>query len=347
MKFVSRLATGLALVMTVPSSAQSDPKLESIVTALNRLKVTGYLQAQYVHDESSENVLGGNRDQFSVRRARVKFTYQATRTSRFVLEPDAASGGVTLKDGYAEMTEPWTSWKHTLTAGQFKWPFGIELAQSSSRREVPERSRVTRTLFPGERDRGVMLSGRGLGEKLEYRLAVVNGTGTTRSDDLNKRKDVVGRLGYSLGTVSVGASVYRGSELIATAANASGAEFDKRRQGVDLVWQTPAPGLTLRAEYVTGKQAPASGTSRRESFDVEGWYAYAVQRLGKRQQVALRVDQYDGNTRADADAVRTVTAAYTFLWDEHSKVMVAYEAPRRERNDPDDNLFTLRYQFSF
>ena len=353
----------LVMMLCMPLFAQEAPppedstgealtEIRNVVDALNKLKVTGYLQGQYVNDESSQNALGGssgtrNRDQFSVRRARVKFTYQATPTSRFVLQPDVSSSGVTLKDGYVELTEPWTSWKHTLTAGQFNWPFGFEIMYSSSQREVAERSRVIRTLFPGERDRGVMLSGRGLREKFNYRVAIVNGTGTGRSDDLNKRKDFVGRAGYSFGPFDVGASVYRGSELIATSTNAAGIEFDKERQGVDFQWATPLPGLGIRGEYLTGKQAPASGTARTVSHDVNGWYFYAIQNIGTRHQFVVRLDQYDPDTDVDANAIRTINPSYIFHWDEHSKVMASYELIETQASDPDDNVFTLRYQYSF
>ncbi|HEV3485295.1 MAG TPA: porin, partial [Vicinamibacterales bacterium] len=307
----------------------------------------GYLQAQYVRDEASRNELGSNRDQFSVRRARLKFTYQFSKTSRFVLQPDIASSGVTLKDGYVEFTEPWTSWSHTLTAGQFIWPFGYELLYSSSQREVPERSRVVRALFPGERDRGVMLSGTGFDKHFGYRVAVVNGTGTARADDANKRKDVVGRVTWSQGPIGVGASVYRGSDLVATSTNARGQEFDKQRQGIDVQWTTPLPGLLLRGEYITGKQAPGAGTTRTRSHDVDGWYFYAVQNIGKRHQLVARIDEFDPDSDVDGNAVRTINPAYVFHWDRHSKVMASYEWIDSETNDPDDNVFTLRYQFSF
>lgn len=342
-----------AMAQEEPPKPEATPEIKTLLEAMGRLKVSGYLQAQYVDDESSRNALGGsggtrNRDQFSVRRARVKFTYRATPTSRFVLEPDVSSSGVTLKDGYLELVEPWTKWKHTVTAGQFKWPFGFELAYSSSRREVPERSRVVRALFPGERDRGVMLSGRTPNERFHYRLAVVNGTGTVRSDDLNKRKDVVGRAGYSFGAFDVGASLYRGSELVATSTNTSGVEFDKQRQGIDVQWTTPIRGLGIRAEYITGRQAPAAGTNRNDSFDVEGWYFYAVQSIGTRHQFAVRLDEYDRDTGTGDDAVRTINPSYSFVWDAHSKIMASYELiDTRGASDPDDNVFTLRYQFSF
>lgn len=326
----------LALLSCVPAFAQevtarqeaqpeAPPEMKKVLDALSKLKISGYLQGQYVNDDAS-------RDQFSVRRARLKFTYQATPTARFVLQPDIASSGVTLKDGYVELIEPWTTWKHTLTAGQFNWPFGFEIGYSSSAREMPERSRVIRTLFPGERDRGVMLSGRGLQERFKYRVAVVNGNGTTGNADTNDRKDVVGRVGYSFGALDVGASVYRGSDLV------SGRELDKQRQGLDFQWATPLAGLGVRGEYITGKQTGA---------DVDGWYFYAIQNIGTRHQLVARIDEYDPNTDVDDNATLTIGGSYVFHWDKHSKVMLAYERPKLEGNDPDDNVFTVRYQYAF
>ena len=348
----------LTLLLSIPLLAQEAPpdpppqdetlvEMKNVLDALSRLKISGYLQAQYVQDERSTGDLGRNLDQFSVRRARVKFTYQATKTAKFVLQPDITSSGVTLKDGYVELTEPWTRWKHTLTAGQFNWPFGFEIMYSSSAREVPERSRVIRTLFPGERDRGVMLSGLGMNERFSYRIAVVNGTGTVQSTDLNQRKDVVGRVGYSFGALDVGASAYRGSDLVATTRDATGEEFDKERIGVDFQWATPVPGLGIRGEYLTGKQTPSGTTSRTDSFDVGGWYVYAIQSIGTRHQLAVRLDEYDPDTDVGGNAVRTINPSYIFHWDEHSKVMASHEWIDSQTNDPDDNVFTLRYQYSF
>jgi hypothetical protein len=336
----------------VESMGEAFTEMRNTVENLNRMRFSGYIQAQYVNDERSVNELTSatatrNLDQFSVRRARVKFTYQFSPTSRFVLQPDITTSGVTLKDGYVEFTEPWTTWKHTLTAGQFNWPFGFEIMYSSSAREVPERSRVIRTLFPGERDRGVMLSGLGLGERLSYRVAIVNGTGTSQSFDFNKRKDVVARLGYSLGAIDLGASAYRGSDLVTTSTNTRGREFEKERYGIDVQWATPVPGLGIRGEYITGKQAPSSATTRTQSHDVDGWYLYAIQNLGTRHQFVVRLDQYDPDSDVDGNAVRTINPAYIFHWDANSKVMASYELIETQRNDPDDNVFTLRYQYSF
>lgn len=345
-----------APVADAPSAEELQARLESfnegfvelknVVDQLSKMKLSGYIQAQYVADErSNDRLQTGSRptqnfDEFSVRRARVKFTYQFAPTSRFVLQPDVTSSGVSLKDGYVEFTEPWTTWKHTLTAGQFNWPFGFEIMYSSSSREMPERSRVVRTLFPGERDRGVMLSGRGLNERFTYNLALVNGTGTgsNASWDLNQRKDLVGRAAYSFGKVDLGASIYRGRDLVAVTGNAAGADFDKERTGLEVQWITPLPGLGVRGEYIKGKERGA---------DVDGWYAYAIQNVGTRHQFVVRLDQYDPNTDVDDNATRTLGGAYIFHWDANSKVMFAYEKPSLQVGDPKDNVLTVRYQYSF
>ena len=342
----------------VESITEAFTEARNVLDALNRMRLTGYIQAQYVRDERSVNETTGvaatrNLDQFSIRRGRVKFTYQFLPTSRFVIQPDVTSSGVVLKDGYVEYTEPWTLWRNTLTAGQFSWPFGFEIMYSSSSREMPERTLMYRTLFPGERDRGVMLSGVGFADRFNYRLAVVNGTGTVQSFDFNKRKDTVGRVGGSFGPLDVGASIYRGAELVSLNGLTAGREFPKQRAGIDLQYVTPLPGLGVRGEYLRGKQPPAPGAAAataRET-DVAGWYFYAIQNLGTRHQFVVRIDQYDPNTDADNNAAswytRTTGGSYIFHWDANSKVMIAYETPKREQQDVDDNVWTIRYQYSF
>lgn len=331
----------------IDSFGEAFVELKNVVDNLNRMRLSGYIQAQYVHDESSLDTLTSatatrNRDQFSVRRARVKFTYQFAPTSRFVLQPDVTSSGVSLKDGYVEFTEPWTTWRNTLTAGQFNWPFGFEIGYSSSSREMPERSRVIRTLFPGERDRGVMLSGRGFLDRFIYQVAIVNGTGTTQSFDFNKRKDFVGRVGTTFGPLDIGVSGYRGQDLVATSTRPAGISFDKERNGVDFQLITPIQGLGVRGEYITGKERGA---------DVDGWYIYLIQNLGTRHQFVVRVDDYDPNTDlSNTTATRstmTTGGSYIFHWDANSKVMLAYEQPELKKFDVDDDAWTLRYQYSF
>jgi len=345
----------------VDSLTEAFTEMKNVVDGLNRMKLSGYIQAQYVNDETSVNSLSGptatrNKDQFSIRRGRVKFTYQFAPTSRFVIQPDITTSGVVLKDGYVEFTEPWTPWHHTLTAGQFNWPFGFEIGYSSSDREMPERSRVIRTLFPGERDRGIQFSGLGMADRFNYKVGVVNGTGTAQSFDFNKRKDIVGRVGGSFGPLDLGVSLYRGAELVSVAPAAAGREFDKEREGIDFQYVTPVPGLGVRGEFIRGKQPPATGAAAASalSADVEGYYFYLIQNLGTQHQFVVRYDSYDPDSGNDLPnvignaKVGTLGGSYIFHWDANSKVMVAYEKSKTSGfTDPDDNIFTLRYQYKF
>lgn len=327
----------------VESMGEAFTEMKNIVDALNRLRMSGYVQAQYVQDESSVDEASGpaatrNRDQFSVRRGRLVFVYTANPTARVRVQVDASSSGVALRDAYVELTEPWTSWRNRITAGQFKWPFGFEVLYSSSDREMPERSRVVRTLFPGERDRGVQLSGLGMQDRLRYYVALMNGTGTAQAFDFNQEKDVIGRLGYSVGPLDIAVSGYSGTELVATTSNPAGNEFDKTRQGVDFQLVTPVPGLRVRGEYIAGEERGA---------DVAGWYADAIQNLGTRHQFVVRLEDYDPNTDLANNATFTVGGAYLFHWDSNTKVTFAYEHPELEAGDPDDDVTTVRVQYRF
>jgi hypothetical protein len=350
MKRIAALVGVILVFGAYPVAAQTDTptqdvqeaRVRTLLDALEKLKISGYIQAQYVDDESSRDELAGsgsrNRDQFSIRRGRLKFVYTASPLARATVQIEANSSGVNLKDAFIELTEPWTAWEHTLTAGQFKWPFGFEIPYSSSSREMPERSRVIRTLFPGERDRGVMVSGAGLDERLTYQLAVVNGSGIDQSSDPDSSKDVVGRLGWSFPAVSFGASIYRGEALLATSANPSGEMFDKNRTGIDVQWKSPLPGLATRAEYVSGDEKGA---------EVGGWYVYLIQALGARNELVLRADDYDANTDLAGNAVFTIGGAWNLHLDKRTRVTLAYEHPKREENDTDDDVVTARLQFKF
>ena len=138
--------------------------VKSDLELLKRLKITGYIQAQWQLADTAGSVTpfsGGafpstSNNRYMVRRGRIKFTYD-NEFSTYVLQLDATEKGVALKDAYVAIRDPWKQFV-TLTAGVFDRPFGYEISYSSSARETPERSRVFQTLFPGERDLGAKLT---------------------------------------------------------------------------------------------------------------------------------------------------------------------------------------------
>ncbi len=279
----------------VPEAVDSlNNKIENVRTdieLLKRLKVTGYIQAQWQIADTAgapTNFSGGampkNADnRFAVRRGRVKFTYE-NELSTYVLQLDGTEKGVAIKDAYVAVKEPWLQFA-TLTAGVFDRPFGYEISYSSSSRETPERSRIFQTLFPGERDLGAKLTLQPKkGSRFDWiRLDAGLFAGNGINSEFDKRKDFIGRLGmaksnrkenfkYGLGVSYYSGGVFQGTKFVytpgtmadgsttgflpdSTASNK--ADFAQRQYlGADLQLSLfSAIGIsTIRAEYITGKQ---------------------------------------------------------------------------------------------
>jgi hypothetical protein len=263
-------------------------QLNQDLSLYKKLKVSGYIQAQYQLADTAgiASYAGGNfpanTDQrFAVRRGRVKFAYGGSN-SQFVLQLDLTEKGLAAKDAYGVVTDPWTK-AFSLTGGLFNRPFGNEIIYSSSQRESPERSRIYQTLFPGERDAGMMLTfqppktSRFNWFKLD--AALFNGTGV--ASDFDSKKDFIGHLSINRTTKSemfkygLGLSYYNGGwrngdkfyySTIADAGtgvmaflkdSTSEPEIAKREYlGADLQlsFESPLGMTTLRGEYLTGTQ---------------------------------------------------------------------------------------------
>ena len=96
---------------------------ENVVSKLNKIKLSGYLQVQWVNYEAS-SVYPNNF--FSIRRARLKFTYNPSSWIMFVLQPDFVPGNITIKDAYI-FVKPKNLNTFSLYVGKFNRP---NLAQS-------------------------------------------------------------------------------------------------------------------------------------------------------------------------------------------------------------------------
>ncbi len=219
------LTVSFMLTGTILSFGQeAEDTLPSVISRFNseleilkRLKVTGYIQAQFqVADSAGQpSFAGGNfasqtDKRLMVRRGRVKFTYDSPpdekgwSTSQYVLQFDVTERGMVIKDAFARITDPWTGW-FQLKAGLFDRPFGFEIGYSSSQRESPERGRMSQIIFPNEREVGASFAIQGpKGSTWNWLRAeggVFNGTGAPgaggNTSDFDKKKDFIGRLSAS------------------------------------------------------------------------------------------------------------------------------------------------------
>jgi hypothetical protein len=195
---------------------------EGDLAKLTKIKLSGYIQAQYLHYEAS-NAYPDN--VFMLRRVRIKFQYEPINGVVFVLQPDFVPGNITLKDAYVQLNDRWLK-TFSLYAGKFNRP-NYEVEYSSSSREVPERSRVIRAIYPDERATGAKLEIAPPKIPLKIQLAVFNGNdGLTIPDasgvninplnnDFDKHKDFMGRVTYTfklgqIGALGIGAHGYYG-----------------------------------------------------------------------------------------------------------------------------------------
>jgi hypothetical protein len=224
-------------------------RLASDLDLLKRIKVSGYIQAQFQYADSSgqQSYAGGNfasgvDKRFMLRRARLKVQYDGAvidkgwSLSQYVFQIDVTERGVVIKDMYAKLTDPWCGWT-SLTVGMQNRPFGYEISYSSSLRESPERGRMSQIVFPNERDLGAMVTiqapktSRWNWIKLDG--GMFNGTGgpgaastvngsvssgnTSNTADFDKYKDFIGHLSINRSTggerikFGLGGSYYDGS----------------------------------------------------------------------------------------------------------------------------------------
>ena len=346
--FLSSAYTSEAQVSDVAIIADTlNSKIETVKSdlgLLSRFKVTGYLQAQWQLADTAgiSSFSGGNfpknaDNRFSVRRGRVKFTYEH-ELSTYVVQLDATDKGVFLKDAYVAVRDPWIEFA-TLTAGVFDRPFGYEISYSSSNRETPERSRLFQSLFPGERDLGAKITLQPKkGSRYDFiRLDAGLFAGNGVNPEFDSRKDFIGHLSvaksnraenfkFGLGVSYYNGGVFQGTRYVysaqdlengtmifladSSATNKSG--FSRREYlGADLQLSLfSSLGITsLRAEYIIGNQPGSknsnvsicSGTA--PDYDIynrkfNGGYLYIIQSVGQsRHQLVVKYDWFDPNTR--------------------------------------------------
>lgn len=264
----------------------------SAATDTDKLKVSGYIQAQYQYGEedASLSVGAGNENEdegfhrVGIRRGRIKFAYEEGIASA-VFQLDLTEKGIGFKDAYLNLKDPWMR-SSALRAGIFDRPFGYEIAYSSSRRESPERSLVFRTLFPEERDLGAMLILQAPKSspfhllKLEAGLFAGNGI----KQETDSRKDFIGHLSvekalsktfvFGAGMSYYYGGVYQGTENVYTTTNGrfvldsnadNVGEYAKREYiGFDgrMILNTIIGKTQLRGEYLTGTQPGLAGSSK-------------------------------------------------------------------------------------
>lgn len=343
--------------------------------AQEALKISGYVQTQWTWNQAE--VENGNQNDLTVRRGRLKAQYTNTY-GEAVMQVDITENGVAMKDAYLRLQTPQLPWI-SLRAGVFNRPFGYEISYSSAQRESPERSRVFRTLFPGERDLGAEVRLRGL-ENTPLNPFTLNAglfAGNGVNPETDSRKDFIGRIAYAGKwrglSFGLGSSAYLGA-----VRSQEGDYVARRYAGFDgqITVKTPLGQTKLNAEYLWGKQ-PGSATGSGSPTGVvtsdiylrqfTGYYTQLVQSIGgSNHSIVLKYDTYDPNRKVAGAEVQTVgdikyrTLGAGWLWEANQNIRFVcyYEMNRNERvvnqaidqryaTDLKDDLLTVRVQYRF
>jgi hypothetical protein len=340
---------------------------ETDLGKLNKIKISGYIQSQWEHYGSDLEKSNGYNNTFYIRRARIKFTYEVTDGVKFVLQPDFSTGNLALKDAYAVVNIPkltgWTIW-----AGQMNRP-DYEVEYSSGQREVLERSRLIRTIYPGEREVGLKLEYIGFKIPLKFQLMAMNGNFTgTQAKDVDSYKDIMARIVYSIKLPSAGIGIDLGPNIYHGANLSKNNKYFKNSDGtldsLKSVWKyldknwvggeiqifaDVLGGLAVKGEYIAGKNSSPSTVAASATVaqmkaspslynNFSGYYIYFIKNIGSKNQFVAKYDYYDPNTKLKGDDAgnsvfyKTWTLAWQYYLNDFIRISLNYEMPKNEIN---------------
>jgi phosphate-selective porin len=271
-----------------------------------------------------------------------------------------------LKDAYAVVNIPKLN-DFTVWAGQFVRP-SYEVEYSSGQREVLERSRVIRSIYPGEREIGVKLEYIGSTFPLKFQLMALNGNFTgSQAKDVDSKKDLMGRVVYSIKLtgagigIDLGPNFYYGGNRAKTnpyILNSNGVAdsinigdyLDKKWAGGEVqIFADILGGLAIKGEYMAGINSIAStiaseATMAQKKADpnklknFSGYYIYFIKNIGPKNQLVARYDYYDPNTKLTGDAAKndlnykTLTLSWQHYLNDFIRISLNYEIPENETN---------------
>ncbi len=189
------------------TSTKKNKKFNKVSTFVKeRLEFSAYVQFQWNYavkkpDSIAINSASGGyfdrgiKNHFTLRRGRFAVKYN-DKYSEVKMQMDLNERGLFLNDFYGKLKDPWLD-VFALTGGIFMRPFGYELGYASKLRDIPERSMVTQTLFPNQRDLGAMLTIKAPDSSkangLAFHAAVYGGNSGKAESNY---KDFVGQIRY-------------------------------------------------------------------------------------------------------------------------------------------------------
>lgn len=293
-------------------------------------KVGGFLQQQFIADETSNSPT-----RFYTHRARIGISGSITEriSVNFIggfTEPPNDSPS--LVNAFIDFNlDPFFK----VRTGQFLVPFGLEGPEPIPLNPAIERTTAIRQLntFALFRDVGIQVSGSRSG--FNYAVAVVNGTGANRLEQINP-KDLVGRIGYDItDELGIGVSGHLGQYQTDPSNEGHESRF---RSGADISYRgTP---LFLRGEYMIREDDLPEGGSAK----MNGGYLLGGYELTDALEAIVRYEYYEPNTDLDDDHFTAFTIGANYYFIGNTRISANYKFRDNRLNPAIGNLFTVQMQ---
>lgn len=184
----------MSMVMSQVQAQGCDAEDPNDSIAPAKIKIFGFMQPEYNYTLSDPA-----ESTFKFRRARVGVRGRLFEdwSYYFMLETSPFIGGV----GSAYLMDAFVTWDKynwaRISVGSYKQPFGLEVQTACNALITIDRAIVSDQLVVPQRDYGISVWGGNVNTRLNYALAIMNGSGLNKVDNNNK-KDVVGRVTYKV-----------------------------------------------------------------------------------------------------------------------------------------------------
>jgi Phosphate-selective porin O and P len=239
----------------------------------------------------------------------------------------------------------------TVKVGQFVKPFGFDVEQASSMREAPERAIFSGYFFPGERDRGVMLSGdlsflpAPAFKDLQYFVGVFNGN--RFFNDNNRQVNYLARVRKLFDKkLAVGASMEIGKQLLPPGISGNDNE---RIFGLD--FQFAVGRFGIRGEALAGNMPSTRVAFQPDFFPAfrpgahsEAGSLVANYLIAGNNNIYVRYNQFNGDP-VTGQNVRAVDIGYFRPIGKLSRLSLDYQI--KNRPSFEDDAVNGRFQITW
>ena len=331
------------------------------------VNVVGFVQTQAEYNFLEDNLKGESQNEMDFYFNRVRlgvvgnipydFSYYA------MTELSPTLGGPYILDAFITYNRfgPYAK----ISFGQFRVPFGLEVATPCHKLYTINRSEVANNLAAPFRDFGLMISGgtgdfKLFGSKTEnlfgYTFALLNGTGLNTPDN-NRKKDIMGRVTFKpFEFITLGASYRNGYHPPLV----DDADDDQReRFGFDV--ELNYKGFKIQGEYIDGSDIGSYSIGGgcgeplqilQGSVDRRGFFAQAMYMTKWNIQPIVKFEKYDPNldeVEGLNDIQNIVTYGFNYYFNEWTRLQVnyLYKAEENARVEIPNDALLVQMQVVF